>query len=232
MNNINISNRNTIKAVLNKFSIGVDLLGYIKPKMLYLLGGLYSSCHYKENDTGKVLQTNITIPQLAELTGETEDYIKDYFYPIIKKKEDVVVSCQSYFDKGKVVKRNLFTLINPISPYRIYWSGIFSDFELSPEEKGYVMALYMLCVKGTRRYELANKEVARRLNISLNTWKKYKGILEEKGILRKAGNLEVELYDPVNEDTYILFYPYLGTHTEVALIPAYLGDEIPLKNDD
>ena len=223
MENINCC---TIKSVLPLFSIGVDTLG-IKPRLLYLLGGLYSSCHYKLNQVDKVMETNITISQLSLLTGESPDYIKDVFYPTIKRNHQVVLNYKNYFDKVSAFRRNLFILKVPTKPFRLYHSSIFSDLLLTPEEKGYVMALYMLCVRGTRRYDLSNDTIAKSLGVSLNTWKKYKCILESKGVLKRAGELDVELYDPIHSGTTILLYPHVGTNTECALIPECLGSEIP-----
>lgn len=222
INNVNCCN---LKAVLPHFSIGVNILGTIKPRILYLLGGLYSSCHYRKTDSGIVMETNITIPQLSLLTGESIDYIGDIFLPMIKKQTNVISSYQCHYDKVSHHRRNMFTLLTPVKPYRIYSSSIFKDTLLSPEEKGYVMALYMLCVKGTRRYELSNGKIAKSLGVSLNTWKKYKILLEDKGIIKKAGDLGIDLFDPITEESNIIFYPHVGTNPHLTYVGSQLGEE-------
>ena len=230
MNNIkdNLNGCN-IKSVLPHFSIGVNILGTIKPRMLYSLGGMYSSCHYKKTDSGIVMETNITIPQLSQLTGESIDYIGDVFYPHIKKQEQLILSYTSLYDKVSHQRRNKFIMATPIKPYRIYWSSIFRDTLLTPEEKGYIMALYMLCVTGARRYELNNHRIAKSLGVTLNTWKKYKSILEDKGILKKARDLGIGLFDPVTDDSNIIFYPHVGTNPHLTFVSSQLGEERVLE---
>lgn len=57
----------------------ISAIGLFKPRDLYLLAGMYLSSSYQKNSD--VLHTDITISQLSSLTGVSEEYISNYFYP-------------------------------------------------------------------------------------------------------------------------------------------------------
>lgn len=68
----------------------------------------------------------------------------------------------------------------------------------------------MLCVNNTFRFDLSNSEIARRIGVSLNTWKKYRAMLEAKGVICSFGNAPSALVDLNFENSLVLNYEYLG----------------------
>lgn len=68
----------------------------------------------------------------------------------------------------------------------------------------------MLCINNTFRFELSDTAIAKSIGVSLNTWKKYKNVLVEKGVIQKFKNAPAGLLDPNFENAMVLNYEYLG----------------------
>ena len=82
----------------------INATGLFKPKDLYLLAGMYLSTSYQMNSN--ILHTDITISQLSSLTGVSEEYICNYFYPRLKRSRFVGYRC---IQEQPLVKRNHLT---------------------------------------------------------------------------------------------------------------------------
>ena len=109
----------------------ISAIGLFKPRDLYLLAGMYLSSSYQKNSD--VLHTDITISQLSSLTGVSEEYISNYFYPKLKRSGFVAHRC---IQEQPLVKRNHFYLPNPTENFRFIRKEFFFDRSISPEEKG------------------------------------------------------------------------------------------------
>lgn len=191
------------------------ILGYFKPRMLYLIAAMYSTGHYEDiNDSH--YRTDVTIKQLSSISGDTLCYIEESLYPQIRKSNNVFIKWDgNYFshqvtEKGYIARRNIFSLLKPTENFRIIRSGIFQDNRFTPDEKGYIIALYMLCINNTFRFELSDTAIAKSIGVSLNTWKKYKNVLVEKGVIQKFKNAPAGLLDPNFGNAMVLNYEYLG----------------------
>ena len=229
-----ITNTNTynmedkISIPLKYVTIPCSLLGSIKPRMLYLLTALYSTCHYDNN----FMYTDVTIDQLSLISGESKYYIRDFFFPYLRQMETPILEDDDfhYLCSNRTVKRrNLFTLLRPTENFRIISSEILLDRSLTPDEKGYIIALYILCVNNTFRFDLNDKLLATKIGVSLNTWKKYKELLLEKGIILPYINAPEALLDVDHIDSSVLMYPHLGATTAQDLIE--LGQEKELTEE-
>ncbi len=190
-----------------------SLLGLFKPRMLYLLAGMYATGHYDNiNDT--YFRTDVTIQQLSSITQDTTTYIEESLYPKIRTLKSSNIKWEGVYythtSQHRITKRNIFLLQKPTVNFRIINNGIFYDRRFTPEEKGYIIALYMLCVNNTFRFDLSNSEIARRIGVSLNTWKKFREILETKGVICSFGNAPSALVDLNFENSLVLNYEYLG----------------------
>ena len=155
-------------------------------------------------------------------------------YPKIRAVDNSIVNWEGIYythtSQHKIVKRNIFSLQKPTSNFRIIKSGIFNDKRFTPEEKGYIIALYMLCVNNTFRFDLSNSEIARRIGVSLNTWKKYRVILETKGVICSFGNAPSALLDLNFENSLVLNYEYLGYRSSSMIqFEAEINDRETLK---
>lgn len=189
--------------------------------MLYLIAGLYSTGHYN-NLSDEYLSTNVTINQLSQITAEKPSYIKESLFVAIRKSSTNTIRWKGNYYTHKdgctcAVRRNLFTLSKPKSNFRIIKRAIFHDERFSPEEKGYIIALYLLCVNNTFRFDLSDAQVATKLGVSLNTWKKYKQILMCKGVLQEFKDAPAGLLDPNFENALVLNYDYLGYQSPSAI---------------
>lgn len=162
-------------AVKSYSRIPNDAIKYFKLKDLYLLAGLYNSAHYTcDND---ICVTDITIKQLSNLTGVSQGYIGDYFLPKFRKKGFGECTTRQFEFK---IKRNNFKLPYPNDNYRIIRENLFSDDSLSPEEKGFLIGLYCLCINNSFRYDLSDTEIAKKLGLDSKTYRKYRNALIEK----------------------------------------------------
>lgn len=216
-------------APLKYFVIPNETIGKFKPRMIYLLGAMYASAHYRDKKD-KRLTTNITIDQLASITGESRYYIKDVFLPYIRKNPTEIIRWEGNYYTAGMKKRNSFTLLNPKENFRIIWSDIFQDKRFTAEEKGYIIALYSMCANNTFRYELSNNFISKRIGVSLNTWKKFKTILEKKGVILTFNNAPVALIDTNFEQANILLYKSLGHKTALDMIAEFRPDEDTIEH--
>lgn len=81
----------------------INAIGLFKPKDLYLLAGIYLSSEYYSD--ASYLYTNITVNQLSALTGVSEDYISNNFYPRLKRSGFIRYRC---IQEQLLVRRNHF----------------------------------------------------------------------------------------------------------------------------
>lgn len=114
----------------------ISAIGLFKPRDLYLLAGMYLSSSYQSDSN--FLHTDITISQLSSLTGISEEYISNYFYPRLKRSRFVGYRC---IQEQPLVKRNHFYLPTPTDNFRFIRKELFFDRTLSPEEKGVMIGL-------------------------------------------------------------------------------------------
>lgn len=200
-----------------------DAIMYFKLKDLYLLAGLYNSTHY--NNTSDVCTTDITIKQLSDLTGVSQGYIGEYFLP--KFREEDFGECKTLQLK-KTIKRNEFKLPYPNENYRVIWKHIFSDSSLTPEEKGFLIGLYCLCINNTFRYDLKDIEIAKKLGMDAKTYRKYRNALIDKNVLWSSYDAPMALTNADHLDAKVLMYPHLGHKTWLDLVEEFnpIEDEI------
>ena len=194
----------------------INATGLFKPKDLYLLAGMYLSSSYQKNSD--VLHTDITISQLSSLTGVSEEYISNYFYPRLKRSGFVAHRC---IQEQPLVKRNHFYLPNPTENFRFIRKEFFFDRSISPEEKGVMIGLYGLCLNGTFRYDLPDQRVWETLRISKNTFKKYRNSLIDKNILWSSYDVPMALADVEHLRAKVLMHPHLGHKTWLDLVEEF-----------
>ena len=214
-----------LKFPLAYIALPNEALGTFKPRMLYLLTAMYATCKYDD----KHMYTDVTTEQLSNISGISEDYIHKTFYPYVRKTMIQLIKYEGfrYVCLDRTVKRrNLFTLLKPTKNFRIISSEILLDRSLTPDEKGYIIALYILCVNNTFRFDLPDKVIATKIGVSLNTWKKYKELLLEKGIILPYINAPEALLDVDHIDSSVLMYPHLGATTAQDLIEQGIDEEV------
>lgn len=119
----------------------INATGLFKPKDLYLLAGMYLSSEYYSD--ASYLYTNVTVNQLSALTGVSEDYISNNFYPRLKRSGFIRYRC---IQEQPLVRRNHFYLPNPTHNFRFIRKEFFFDRTISPEEKGVMIGLYCICI--------------------------------------------------------------------------------------
>lgn len=190
-----------------------DAIMHFKLKDLYLLAGLYNSAHY--SNAGDVCTTDITIKQLSDLTGVSQGYIGEYFLPKFRK--EGFGECQTH-QLEKTIKRNVFKLPYPNGNYRIIWEHIFSDSSLQPEEKGFLIGLYCLCVNNTFRYDLKDTEIAKKLGMDDKTYRKYRNVLIGKRVIVSSYDAPMALTNTEYLNAKVLMYPHLGYKNWVDLV--------------
>lgn len=194
----------------------ISAIGLFKPRDLYLLAGMHLSSSYQRD--GNFLHTDITIPQLSSLTGVSEEYISNYFYPRLKKSRFVYHRC---IQEQPLVKRNHFYLPNPIHNFRFIRKEFFFDKTIFPEEKGVIIGLYCLCLNNTFRYDLSDQRVWEALGISKNTFKKYRNALIEKNVLWSSYDVPMALTNAEHSSAKVLMYPHLGHKTWIDLVEEF-----------
>lgn len=193
-----------------------DAIKYFKLKDLYLLAGLYNSAHYTRDDD--ICVTDITIKQLSNLTGVSQEYIGDYFLPKFRKKGFGECITRQV---GFKIKRNYFELPYPNKNYREMWEGFFSDDSLSPEEKGFLIGLYCLCINNSFRYDLSDTEIAKKLGLDSKTYRKYRNALIEKKVIWTSYDAPMALTYVEHLSAKVLMYPYLGYKTWLDLVDKF-----------
>ena len=194
----------------------ISAIGLFKPRDLYLFAGMYLSTSYQMNSN--ILHTDITISQLSSLTGVSEEYICNYFYPRLKRSRFVQYRC---IQEQSLVKRNHFYLPNPTDNFRFIRKELFFDRTLSPEEKGIMIGLYCLCMNNTFRYDLTDQRVWEALDISKNTFKKYRNALIDKNVLWSSYDVPMALTNTEHLSAKVLMYPHLGHKTWLDLIEEF-----------
>lgn len=194
----------------------ISAIGLFKPKDLYLLAGMYLSSFYQGNSN--ILHTDITISQLSSLTGVSEEYITNNFYPRLKRSGFISYRC---IQEQPLVKRNHFYLPNPTYNFRFIRKELFFDRTISPEEKGVMIGLYCICINGTFRYDLSDQRVWESLGISKNTFKKYRNSLIDNNILWSSYDVPMALTNAEHLDAKVLMYPHLGHKTWLDLVEEF-----------
>lgn len=208
--------RNLIVATKEYTIFPIIAVGLFKPKDLYLLAGMYLSSHYQRNSD--TLHTDITISQLSLLTKVGKGYIKDNFYPRLKRSGFISYEC---VQEQLNVKRNHFYLPNPEQNYKFIRKELFFDRNLSPEEKGVIIGLYSLCLNNTFRYDLSDQRVWEALGISKNTFKKYRNSLINNNVLWSSYDAPMALTNTEHLNAKVLMYPHLGHKTWLDLVEEF-----------
>lgn len=194
----------------------ISAIGLFKPRDLYLLAGMYLSSSYQSDSN--FLHTDITISQLSSLTGISEEYISNYFYPRLKRSRFVGYRC---IQEQPLVKRNHFYLPTPTDNFRFIRKELFFDRTLSPEEKGVMIGLYCLCLNNTFRYDLSDQRVWEALGLSKNTFKKYRNSLIDKNVLWSSYDAPMALTNAEHLSAKVLVYPHLGYRTWLDLMEGF-----------
>lgn len=194
----------------------INATGLFKPKDLYLLAGMYLLSEYHSG--ANYLYTNTTVHQLSALTGVSEDYITDNFYPRLKRSGFIRYRCAQ---EQPLVKRNHFYLPNPTQNFRFIRKELFLDRAISPDEKGIMIGLYGLCLNGTFRYDLSDQRVWESLGISKNTFKKYRNSLIDKNVLWSSYDAPMALTNAEHLSAKVLMYPDLGHKTWIDLVEEF-----------
>lgn len=200
--------RNLIVATKDYTPFPIAAIGLFKPKDLYLLAGMYLSSHYQRNSS--ILHTDITISQLSSLTGVQSEYISESYYPRLKMSGFISYKC---VQEQPNVRRNHFYLPFHEQNYRFIRKELFFDRTLSPEEKGVMIGLYCLCLNNTFRYDLSDQRVWEALDISKNTFKKYRNSLIDKNVLWSSYDAPMALTNAEHLSAKVLMYPHLGYRT-------------------
>ena len=121
----------------------------------------------------------------------------------------------------KTIKRNEFKLPYPNENYRVIWKHIFSDSSLTPEEKGFLIGLYCLCINNTFRYDLKDIEIAKKLGMDAKTYRKYRNALIDKNVLWSSYDAPMALTNADHLDAKVLMYPHLGHKTWLDLVEEF-----------
>ena len=208
--------QNLIAAREDHTPFPINATGLFKPKDLYLLAGVYLSSEYHSD--ASYLYTNTTVHQLSVLTGVSEDYISNNFYPRLKRSGFIRYRC---IQEQPLVKRNHFYLPNPTQNFRFIRKELFLDRAISPEEKGIMIGLYGLCLNGTFRYDLSDQRVWESLGISKNTFKKYRNSLIDKNVLWSSYDAPMALTNAEHLSAKVLMYPHLGHKTWIDLVEEF-----------
>lgn len=208
--------QNLIAARKDYTPFPINATGLFKPKDLYLLAGMYLSSEYQSG--ASYLYTNTTVHQLSALTGVSEDYITDNFYPRLKRSGFIRYRG---IQKQPLVKRNHFYLPNPTQNFRFIRKELFLDRAISPEEKGVMIGLYCLCLNNTFRYDLSDQRVWEALGISKNTFKKYRNSLIDKNVLWSSYDAPMALTNAEHLSAKVLMYPHLGHKTWIDLVEEF-----------
>lgn len=203
----------------------INATGLFKPKDLYLLAGMYLSSEYYSD--ASYLYTDVTVNQLSALTGVSEDYISNNFYPRLKRSGFIRYRC---IQEQPLVRRNHFYLPNPTRDFRFIRKELFFDRTISPEEKGIMIGLYGLCLNGTFRYDLSDQRVWESLGISKNTFKKYRNSLIDNNVLWSSYDAPMALTNPEHLNAKVLMYPHLGHKTWLDLVEEFNPTEDEIKD--
>lgn len=155
--------------------------GIFSPRDLYTLTCLYLTA--KDDYT-----TDSTREQLAQITALSFAYIKDKFLPRLRESEFCEIEGYTELPDSQIRKRNKYILPKPVTNYRIISKEILEDTNLTPTEKGIIIGLYSLTVNNSLNIGLSKNEIARRLNISRNSYLKYEKSLIEKGYIELLSN--------------------------------------------
>lgn len=207
---MNLTNKKTMRTVLDYTIIPIEACKYFNPRQLYLLAGLYINAHYESGMS--YMTTNTTYSQLSMLTGVSIDYIKTSFVPRLKELKDKGYSVETT-QEDYMTKRNTYYLPNPEQNFRIIWAELFSDSSLSPEEKGVMIGLYCLCINEEFRIDLTDKEIYTILDMSKNTYAKYRNLLIEKKVIWSSYDVPMQLAWYEHMDAKVILYPHLGYQT-------------------
>ena len=199
-----------MRTVLDYTIIPIEACKYFNPRQLYLLAGLYINAHYESGMS--YMTTNTTYSQLSMLTGVSIDYIKTSFVPRLKELKDKGYSVETT-QEDYMTKRNTYYLPNPEQNFRIIWAELFSDSSLSPEEKGVMIGLYCLCINEEFRIDLTDKEIYTILDMSKNTYAKYRNLLIEKKVIWSSYDVPMQLAWYEHMDAKVILYPHLGYQT-------------------
>lgn len=196
--------------------IPIEAYEYFRLKDLYLVAGMYLLAPYTEGQN--YTRTDTTIRQLADLTGVKEDYIKDSFLPKVKRSGYILCETRQV---GYREKRNVYTMPYPLTNYRIVRKELFGDNSLTPDEKGFMISLYCLCVNNEFRFDFNQRETFAKLSMTKNTYKKYENALMDKGVLWTHCNSPLALISLEHFEAKVLMYAHLGFTTWIDKVIDY-----------
>jgi len=134
----------------------------LKAKELFVYAIMKSS-------TNELNMTDITIEQISQWSNIPVKTIERSILPELKKSS--VFTLDSYWSNGK--KRNSYTFPKPIENFRKIDKEFLSKNNLSPSQKGFMIALYMQAFNNSLLCGLSYNEIIKRLNLSNKTFYKY-----------------------------------------------------------
>ncbi len=122
-----------------------------------------------KSSTDELNRTNITIDQISQWSNIPVKTIEKSILPELKKSG--VFTLDSYWSNGK--KRNSYAFPKPIENFRKIDEEFLSKNDLSPSQKGFMIALYMQAFNNSLLCGLSYNEIIKRLNLSNKTFYKY-----------------------------------------------------------
>lgn len=159
---------------MKNFTIIPNEAGSIfKPTDLYTLTCMYLT-------TNNNYCTDITREQLAKITGLSFSYIKDKFLPRLKQSNFCTIET---YKETPTKSRNIYKLSEPKINYKIVQKGVIEDSNLTPQEKGFLIALHTTSFNNSYDCGLSENTIIKKINTSKNTYYKYKNILLHKGYI-------------------------------------------------
>lgn len=175
-----------------------------KPEDLYTVTCMYLTA--KDDYT-----TDSTREQLSQITGLSFAYIKDKFLPRLRSTKFCKIEEYTEFPDSQTKKRNKYILPQPVINYRIISKEVLEDANLTPREKGIMIGLSSLTVNNSFNIGFSKSEIAKRLNLSRNSYLKYEKSLIEKGyILSLSEDITNDRHGDFSEGI-VLECSWLGT---------------------
>lgn len=177
----------------------------LKPKELFVYAIMYISTD--ENN-----MTDITIKQISQWSNIPVKTIEQSILPNLRK--SLVFNVKPFCANG--LKRNSYTFPKPYENFRMIQKEFLLNRNLSPYQKGFMIALYMQAFNNTMLCGLTYAQIIFRLNFSNKTFYKYLNELIELGNIviinpnipnfeDLLDDLDIPEYDYINNSLYLKF---------------------------
>jgi len=166
------------------------------PNDVYTLTAMYLTAKY--NEQSDCYETDVTIQQLANLTGLSFAYTKDKFLPRLKESKFCKIEL---ITEGYKDKRNRYYLPNSKSNFRIINSRVLTDNKLTPKDKGFLISLFTICENKSFNCGLVQKEILDLLKVSKSTFDRFTAKLTQQRYLITFD--DIDLFDNFNYCTGI-----------------------------